>query len=295
MDSREWAIQHVIHSLIAGSHLYGTDTQESDIDYRGVCLMPPWILLGLGEFEQIQTETSDDVIYGLNKFLRLALDANPSILDILFAPPDRWRVYTDEWQKIYDNRQMFLSTRVRHTFSGYAHSQLKRLQTHREWLIHPPSHRPEPEKYECRLVTDGKGGQTIEASDLQTKRKYEAACLRWEQYENWKKNRNPERAKLEKAYGFDLKHASHLVRLLLKAQSILRDCDYAPVLNEEEREIVLTVKSGKWSYDRLIEWANNTDAVVQLMLSNLPHSPDRKNVEKILVEINLKTVLEEMT
>ena len=294
MNFEKWANEHMIHKIIAGSQLYGTSTPESDVDIRGVCLMPLQALLGLQNFEQYQllNEEQDVEIYGLTKFVRLALDANPNILDILFAPKDRWMMQTEEWQQIYDNRKLFLSTRVRHTFSGYAHSQLKRLQTHREWLMHPSDHRPTPEEYNCKLVTDSKGGQTVEAVDPQDKRKYGASCLRWEQYQNWLKNRNPERAKLEKQFGYDTKHACHLVRLLLKAKFILEVGDYNPALSEADRVTVLGVKEGNWTYECLIDWAQHSDEEVQNMLSDLPHSPNRKVIEEILIMINLKTISE---
>lgn len=254
--------------------------------------MPPWCLLGSTNFEQWQrlNDKEDIEIYGLTKFFVLSLDANPNLFDVLWAPPETWLVHTETWQHIYDNRYAFLSTKVRHTFSGYAHSQLKRLQTHRGWLMNPPDHRPEPAEYDCKLVTDNKGGQTVEGPDLQSKRKYEAACLHWEQYQNWLKNRNPKRATLERDFGMDLKHAGHLVRLLLKAQSILSTGDYNPRLNDDEIALVLAVKNGEWSYERLIDWAYMTDAAVQTMPSDLPQKPDRKLAEQILIDINFDTI-----
>ncbi len=35
-----------------------------------------------------------------------------------------------------------LDLRAGYTFSGYAVAQLKRIKTHRRWLIHPPTHKP---------------------------------------------------------------------------------------------------------------------------------------------------------
>lgn len=292
MDNEKWVQNNIIHKIVAGSQLYGTSTPESDIDIRGVCLMSPWCLLGSSSFEQWQhlNDKEDIEIYGLTKFFVLSLGANPNILDITFAPPETWLIHTDYWQRIYDSRYAFLSTKVRHTFSGYAHSQLKRLQTHRGWLMNPPDHRPEPAEYGCWLVTDRKGGQTIGAQDMGEKRDYEAACLHWEQYQNWLKNRNPERALLEAKYGVDTKHAGHLVRLLLKAQSILSTGDYNPRLDNDELTLVLAVKNGKWSYERLIDWAYTTDATVQTMPSDLPQRPNRKLAEQMLIDINLDTV-----
>lgn len=40
MNLEKWANENLIHMIKAGSHLYGTVRPDSDVDYRGVCLMP---------------------------------------------------------------------------------------------------------------------------------------------------------------------------------------------------------------------------------------------------------------
>jgi uncharacterized protein len=118
----------ILFETLAGSRLYGTNTPESDIDQRGVCLEPVNSLVGLqSPFEQKELPP-DTVIYGLRKFLRLALAGNPNILDTLFAPPEFWIVSTPAWNEIYALRHAFLSQRVRKTYVGYAMAQLSLLQ-----------------------------------------------------------------------------------------------------------------------------------------------------------------------
>ena len=88
MDFSKWAVDNLIVKTLTGSRLYGTHRQDSDYDYRGVCLDPPESLLGIHRFEQQEhvTKHHDEVIYGAAKFLNMVVAANPSILDILFAP-----------------------------------------------------------------------------------------------------------------------------------------------------------------------------------------------------------------
>jgi predicted nucleotidyltransferase len=43
---------------------------------------------------------------------------------------------------VIENRDLFLSRKAKHTFTGYAISQLKRIQRHYEWLHHPPTKEP---------------------------------------------------------------------------------------------------------------------------------------------------------
>ena len=77
----------------------------------------------------------DLVIYDLAKIFQLATDANPNILELLFLD-DRDILYQQKsWEILRENRDLFLSKKVKHTYTGYAMSQLKRIKGHRSWLM----------------------------------------------------------------------------------------------------------------------------------------------------------------
>lgn len=52
---------------LGGSYAYGTNNENSDIDFRGITLNLPSDLLGLTEFEQYEDDCTDTVIYAFNK------------------------------------------------------------------------------------------------------------------------------------------------------------------------------------------------------------------------------------
>jgi predicted nucleotidyltransferase len=292
MDIQKWATENTIHRIWAGSRLYGTARPDSDWDLRGTCLMPPEALLGLARFDQYQvhSDEEDTCIYGLTKFFALSLDANPNILDILCAPPETWLEETAEWRSIYDSRRLFLSQKLRHTFSGYAVSQLKRLQRHYQWLKSPPEHKPTLEEFGGWLETAGKGGQKRVFPHLDAQNRYEQAAKHWKQYQTWLRERNPARAELERRYGYDTKHASHLVRLMLQVEQVLQAGDYNPQLQGEMLETVQTVLHGGWAYERLIHWAEEADERVKSMDSALPTRPARKEAEALLMSLNRESL-----
>ena len=66
---------------VSGSYGYGTETERSDVDFRGVALNLPSDILGLTEFEQYEDDKTDTVIYGFNKLVRLLLECNPNTID----------------------------------------------------------------------------------------------------------------------------------------------------------------------------------------------------------------------
>lgn len=271
----------IIIESLAGSRLYGTFRPDSDTDVRGVGLTSKGSLIGLEPaFEIIEQEVPvDRVIHELRKFAHLALKNNPNILDTLFAPPEMWLRGVDEladpyhlWEHIYLARRSVLSQEVRKTYVGYGMSQLKRIKTHRKWTTQTPI---EPDqsmygRYNSRnqWVYDS---QPAEEEYRNKKRE-------WDNYAEWRAGRNPARHELESAYGYDTKHAAHLVRLMIQAQAILMHGDFSPVLAGKELDIVLRVLHGEWEYDTVLLWAEEAMQMVDTLTTDLP---PRANMDRM--------------
>ena len=117
--------------------------------------------------------------------------------------------------------------------------------------------------------------------------RYGSALKVWKRYLEWKKNRNKKRAYLEEKFGFDLKHAVHLVRLMRMGKEILEtgkvNVDRTNIDAEELKEI----GSGAWSYDQLEEYSKNMDSQLDNLykISKLQHSPDRGAVTALCIEL----------
>jgi len=159
---------------------------------------------------------------------------------------------------------------------------LKRIEGHRKWLLNPPL---EP--------TLGQfGGTLVEGQakfpNQQKHQDYKAALREWKQFGAWRKKRNPARAAIEMRYGYDTKHAGHLVRLLLQARTILQfpDC-FCPRLSGLDCGMVLSVLHGGWGYERLVEWARRQEQELKDLAdsSPLPKKPPFKKVEAMVMEM----------
>ena len=92
---------------------------------------------------------------------------------------------------------------------------------------------------------------------LQKEKQYSKAKQYWDQYHNWKENRNKVRAELEAASGYDSKHGSHLVRLLNMAEEILTTGEIN--VKRPDAELLLSIRNGAWSYEELIEFAEKKE------------------------------------
>lgn len=113
---------------LSGSYGYGTNREDSDVDFRGVTLQLPSDLLGMTEFEQYVDGGTDTVIYGFNKLVRLLLECNPNSCEILGLPREKYLIISPLGEELLENQRLFLSKRAIKAFGGYASAQLRRLQ-----------------------------------------------------------------------------------------------------------------------------------------------------------------------
>jgi hypothetical protein len=401
--------KHTIFLVLSGSHAYGMSRPESDIDVKGIAIPPaPYFHGYLRHFEQFEgqipldyrfdpdcaatfgdclktkidreivpDEHIDSVVYDIRKICKLLADCNPNIIEMLFSDPSCHLWMSSAMEPLIENRDLFLSTKVKWTFSGYAWSQLKRIKTHRSWLLNPPFHKPTradfglPEcsvmprdqlmaaeslikrkveewlgsqeelprdiledirtrttgairdiwsalvdgcwfvekesfgyrisKPEAPLTEDGEldDGQLCHAAGkllgyddnflklLDMERGYRSQIRHFQQYEEWKKSRNPARAELEAKFQMDTKHAAHLVRLMRMCKEILTTGKV--IVKRPDADELLAIRNGAWSYDKLIEWAEQQDRELTELYdsgkSPLPKKPDVVKIDALCQRI----------
>jgi uncharacterized protein len=120
----------VIYRCVVGSRAYGLETDDSDTDRRGVYLAPAelqWSLFGAPE--QFEDNAAQSCYWELQKFLIMALKANPNILECLYSPIVEKA--TPLGEDLLALRKEFLSQMIFQTFNGYALSQFKKIEQDR--------------------------------------------------------------------------------------------------------------------------------------------------------------------
>lgn len=118
------------------------------------------------------------------------------------------------------------------------------------------------------------------------KEEYNLTKDKWAQYWTWKKNRNETRHELEENFGFDTKHAMHLVRLLRVGKEILETGQV--LVKRLDAEELLQIRNGAWTYDEILKYAEEMDHEVREVWykkTSLPKYPDLKKAAKILMEV----------
>ncbi|WP_346772165.1 nucleotidyltransferase domain-containing protein [Neorhodopirellula lusitana] len=120
--------RRVIYRCVIGSRAYGLEDDASDTDRRGIYLPSAdlhWSLYGVPE--QLENDETQEVYWELQKFIVLALKANPNVLECLYSPIVE--NVTPLGEELLAMREAFLSKLVFQTFSGYVASQFKKMQT----------------------------------------------------------------------------------------------------------------------------------------------------------------------
>lgn len=119
--------RHIVYRCIVGSRAYGLEHEGSDTDRRGIYLPPAeihWSLYGVPE--QLENKDKEECYWEMQKFLILALKANPNVLECLYSP----LVETAKpiAMDLLAIRGIFLSQLVYQTYNGYVLSQFRKME-----------------------------------------------------------------------------------------------------------------------------------------------------------------------
>lgn len=117
-----------ILKVIVGSKAHGLSDENSDTDYRGVYVLPTSDILSLGYKYKGNDWTEgevDNTAYELGHFLHLALQCNPSILEVMVSEPvffDRYGVgLRDLFPYVWSPKRAY------DAFTGYSLNQRKKM------------------------------------------------------------------------------------------------------------------------------------------------------------------------
>lgn len=137
------AQEHTVLLGQVGSGLHGVTTGSDDRDEMGVAIEPPrWAIPvtkeGKALFEQYIFRTKpegvrsgpgdlDKTVYSLRKWARLAADGNPTVLLLLFIPPQELVITTHVGRDIQAHPERFLSRQMAYRFGAYLKSQRDQL------------------------------------------------------------------------------------------------------------------------------------------------------------------------
>ena len=309
---------------LGGSHAYGTNNENSDLDIRGIATHNSEDILTRKGFEQVVNESTDTTIYSLEKIVNLLSNCNPNTIEILGLEPWQYLYTSYIGQELIKNKDMFLSKRAVHSFGGYATAQLRRLsnkavrtveQEQREKHILASIENARysyPDKYfnypedSIRLYIDKAVQEDYDTEifmDVNLKhyplRDYKSM---WSEMQNIVKDYSKIGKRNSHAIEHDKlgKHMMHLIRLYLMCFDILEDGKII-TYRKKDHDFLMDIRDGKYLdenkqptkefYDIVDEMENKLEYLKEH--SPLPDNPDYKRINEFLYNANLQVLIEE--
>ena len=311
----------IVLLTLGGSHAYGMDKEGSDLDIRGIALnSKEEILLGQ-DFEQVVDENTDTTIYSFNKIIKLLTNQNPNVVEMIGLKPEHYLHLSSIGKELIENRKMFLSKVCIHTFTGYAGSQLRRMenkavrlvgQTQNEAYIlksinnakydfknrYFPMNDGSVNLYTDKAVQDGYDTEIFMDIDLKHYPLRDWAGM-WNEMKaivsSYKKiGKRNEIAMNKDKLG---KHMAHLLRLYMMCIDILEKEEII-TLRENEHDLLMSIRNGEYLdsnrqplsefYDLLNEYEKRFDYAKKN--TSLPDIPNYKKIEEFKMYANEKIV-----
>jgi hypothetical protein len=349
MDQRKVLERNKIVEMYAGSRAYGTSLPTSDIDIRGIFVGDPVsIRTPFFHVDEVELPENDIKFFELNKFIKLAVDQNPNVVELLWTAGQDLIVSSPAYEMLRQARGSLMTKKIAFSTTGYALAQLKRIKGHNKW-INSPQPEQEPEQLDFVSVVynftgdrtwnkvvpfanfsalelgdrhfalykdtgnswrDRRGNPTTREKqyfddmrsstilkkitgkgrtpDIVVKvnfSQFDEAHTNWENYWEWKKKRNVTRSALEEQFGYDTKHAMHLVRLLRMGHEALTE-GVIRVRRPDAQEL-LSIRAGAWTYEQVVEYAEHMNAEVDkaLKTSQLRKDVDLIQVTKLIMDV----------
>lgn len=120
----------LLFESIRGSHLFGLNTETSDIDTFGVFIGPIDWFIGSGKDKQtmIKSEKNDDYWNELGKYFKELGESNPEALVSLFTPEKHIKYFSPLLQPLWDIKDSLITKKCFKPFAGYAVSQIKKAK-----------------------------------------------------------------------------------------------------------------------------------------------------------------------
>jgi len=315
---REAALEGKILEIRCGSHLYGTNTPESDEDFIGIFMPPKEYVLGLQTVKEVDfstvdkneegkntAEAIDKKLYEFRKFISLALQNNPNIIEILFVNEENIIECNEIGRRLLGLRHLFPCKQASKKFLGYAKSQKHKMIIRRDhfnelregleilnWCDNKTTmaevfnlghvYTPEEQANSELIFYKKEKGHHIHCGDICFEPGVYVKKARRMLEERLSKITN--RSELVLKHGYDTKFASHLIRLLTEGIEILNTGRLEfPLPNAKN---ILDIKDGNFSVQEILKEAETLEEKYEKALeaSTLPDKPPMKEIEKFTIQ-----------
>lgn len=306
---------------LGGSHAYGTNNENSDLDVRGCALNSKSEILTNENFEQFVNEETDTTIYSFNKLITLLSNCNPNTIEMLGLKPEHYLYLSPIGKELLENKHLFLSKKAIQSFGGYATAQLRRLDNKSARLVGQEQRENHilnsimnakatfPDKYfsmeedAIKLYID-KAIQEEYDSEIFMDIHLTHYPLRdykgmWSEMNNIVKDYSKVGKRNQNAieHGKLGKHMMHLIRLYMMCLDIL-ECGEIITYREKEHDFLMDIRNGKFldsnrqPIPEFFELVTDYENKLKYARENteLPDQPNYAAIKEFAMSVNEKIV-----
>jgi uncharacterized protein len=282
-------------SVAHGMYVPKSDPDSiDDKDVMGVYVGPLEHYLGFGRkdvYEKWEGEW-DCVFYELRKFIGLLLNCNPNVLSLLWLKPNGIIYESTLGTRLREHRDLFVTKKAYHSFSGYAHAQFKKMvsfnqeaqQLMQQLEDQLTSFGIDPDSSDAGAslrTLDGRPFVGATSEMMEVVKRYRGERRRY--YSGGYMGQK--RRELVRRVGYDAKNAAHLIRLLRMGIEFLTEGRLH--VERADAPELLDIKRGAWPLDKVIAESERLFQLSQeaYVRSTLPPEPDRARAERLCVEM----------
>jgi len=264
---------NILFACVSGSHAYGFATDESDLDIRGIWLAeadefftlnPPTVNNTSATIQKHGSEM-DVELQELTKFVHLALNNNPNILDTLFVPESMILMKGTIYDELRAAMPLILNKHaIFNAYRGYALQQFSRMrQQYTEVKEKEQSIAVfTPEEYkdkltELRTKYNRNDWDTLLSRNITIKIPVPIA---------------------EAERVLNVKNAAHLLRLLATGEYVLRTGEMQII--PPNKDFIIRVRTGDVGWDEIIVERDKLEKAMEKAYANSKVNDDKEKSRK---------------
>lgn len=268
---------NICYATIAGSHSFGLARENSDIDIKGVFIVPIEKILGLDSFSMqdnsftLSMNDFDYEFHEISKFLKLMLKCNPTVLEVAFVKESLLLEQNEIGKRMrelaptvlhsgYDSKRD-KAWGIWATFYGYAKSQIYKG-------INKTFENVKATDAElAKLIPKGLAPEV--AIDQIYSDKHKSSLVEYIDI------------------NYDKKFFSHTIRLLSSGAHCLQTGQFLVV--PPCQNFCKSILSGQIKLGEIIEYFNELNSLYECLKNDnvLPNNPNKKLIEEFLVNVRL--------
>lgn len=245
----KWLVSNIMYEGVTGSTAYGVSSNSSDLDIIGFCIPPKEII-----FPHLTGE-----IFGFGTQIKR------------FDQYEQQHINVLEWNQNFDINIYSIVKFFQLTMENNP-NMLDALFLPRNCVVHSTAISEHVRNNRKLFLHKGCWPKF---------RGYAYAQL--SKIKNKSNSTNSVRNNYINQYGYDVKFAYHVVRLLLEVEQILIEENLDLQKNSK---ILKTVRNGEWSIEKLMDWANEKEKQLENIFanSNLRNIPNESKIKELLID-----------